>query len=193
MGGSPEAQAGIKVGDRLVSLDGAPIKHWTSFRDELVQARGAPHTLLVRREGKLLPVTYRLQGQRGGSEYDQGVEQYAIGLRRWSPTEPYDEIDNPNPVSYAFHEAIRATSEVLELTTVSVVRLFQGRLSMKSIGGPLTIFDAAGEAAREGALNYLFLMGFISVNLGLINLMPIPMLDGGHLLFFLIELVHASL
>jgi len=74
-------------------------------------------------------------------------------------------------------------------TAVSVVRLFQGRLSMKSIGGPLTIFDAAGEAAREGALNYLFLMGFISVNLGLINLMPIPMLDGGHLLFFLIELV----
>lgn len=189
VGGSAEAQAGIKVGDRLVALDGAPIKHWTSFRDELVQKRGAPHTLLVRRDGKLLSISYRLQGQRGGSDYDQGVEQYAIGLRRWSPTEPYQEIDNPNPVSYAFHEAVRATSEVLELTTVSVVRLFQGRLSMKSIGGPLTIFDAAGEAAREGALNYLFLMGFISVNLGLINLMPIPMLDGGHLLFFLIELI----
>ncbi|MFT3923611.1 MAG: RIP metalloprotease RseP [Myxococcales bacterium] len=187
--GSAEARAGIKPGDRLVALDGAPIKHWTSFIDDLVQARGALHSLLIRREGKLLSINYRLEGQRGGSDYNQGVEQFSIGLRRWSPTEPYEEIDNPNPVSYAFHEAWRATSEVLELTAVSVVRLFQGRLSMKSIGGPLTIFDAAGEAAREGALNYLFLMGFISVNLGLINLMPIPMLDGGHLLFFLIELV----
>jgi regulator of sigma E protease len=75
------------------------------------------------------------------------------------------------------------------LTTVSIVRLLQGRLSMKTLGGPLTIYDAASDAAREGALNYLFLMGFISVNLGLINLMPIPLLDGGHLLFLLIELI----
>jgi regulator of sigma E protease len=186
---SPEARAGLKVGDRLLALDGAPIKHWTSFRDDLAAARGASHELLIRRDGRLSTLSYRLESTRGGADYNQGVEQYALGIRRWSPTKPYAEIDNPNPVSYAFHEAIRATSEVLELTAVSVVRLFQGRLSMKSIGGPLTIFDAAGEAAREGALNYLFLMGFISVNLGLINLMPIPMLDGGHLLFFLIELV----
>jgi regulator of sigma E protease len=62
-------------------------------------------------------------------------------------------------------------------------------LSVKSIGGPLTIFEVAGTAAREGALNYLTLMAFISINLGLINLLPIPLLDGGHLLFVMYEAV----
>ena len=75
----------------------------------------------------------------------------------------------------------------VELTVVSIVRLLQGRLSVKSIGGPLTMFEFAGTAAQEGALNYLNLMAFISINLGLINLLPIPMLDGGHLLIFGIE------
>lgn len=186
---SPEERAGVKVGDRLVALDDKPIKHWTSFRDDLAEGHGEQHSLQVRRNGELLTLNYRLAAKRGGGSDYQGFEPYAIGLRRWSPTQPYEVVRNPNPISYAFHEAVRATSEVLELTAVSVVRLFQGRLSMKSIGGPLTIFDAAGEAAREGATNYLFLMGFISVNLGLLNLMPIPMLDGGHLLFFLVELV----
>jgi regulator of sigma E protease len=70
-----------------------------------------------------------------------------------------------------------------------MVRLLQGRLSVKSIGGPLTIFEVAGSAASRGALNYLTLMAFISINLGLINLLPIPLLDGGHLLFVLYEAV----
>jgi regulator of sigma E protease len=69
------------------------------------------------------------------------------------------------------------------------VRLLQGRLSVKSIGGPLTIFEVAGTAAREGALDYLKLMAFISINLGLINLLPVPLLDGGHLLFVMYEAV----
>jgi len=60
---------------------------------------------------------------------------------------------------------------------------------MKSIGGPLTVFEVAGTAAEEGALNYLTLMAFISINLGLINLLPVPLLDGGHLMFFLLEAV----
>ena len=96
---------------------------------------------------------------------------------------------NPHPITYAAREAVRATADVVELTLVSIVRLMQGRLSIKSIGGPLTIFDVAGTAARQGALNYLTLMAFISINLGLINLLPIPLLDGGHLLFFCIEAV----
>ena len=98
-------------------------------------------------------------------------------------------VPNPHPVLYALRQAFRETAEVLELTTYSIVRLFQGRLTMKSIGGPLTMFEATGTAAREGALNYLTLMAFISINLGLINLLPIPLLDGGHLLFFAIEAV----
>lgn len=187
--GSPEARAGLRKGDRLLALDGRPIRHFTSFLEELEAAGGATHELTVRRDGDLLTLHYALAHAPGTGEYEHDRDRYAIGMRRWQPTMPFAEVKNPNPLGYASHEAVRATSEVVELTAISFVRLFQGRLSMKSIGGPLTIFDAAGEAAREGAMNYLFLMGFISVNLGLINLMPIPLLDGGHLLFFLIELV----
>lgn len=187
--GSPEAKAGARAGDRLLLLDQKPIRHWSSFMEELEAARGRRHELTVRRDGQLYPLSYALEHQRGVNEYGQPFDRYGVGIRRFSPTKPYPAVPNPNPASYALNEAFRATGEVVELTAFSIVRLLQGRLSMKTLGGPLTIFDAAGDAAREGALNYLFLMGFISVNLGLINLMPIPMLDGGHLLFFLIELV----
>lgn len=186
---SPEAKVGLLVGDRIVALDGQPVRHSSQFTELLKAGRGAEHELLVRRDGKLSTLRYRLEHQRGTNEYGQDFDRYVVGVRRWAPTLPPTDIDNPNPISYAVHEAFRYTGEVVELTATSILRLLQGRLSMKSIGGPLTIFDAAGEAARGGALNYLFLMGFISINLGLINLLPIPMLDGGHLLFFLVELL----
>jgi regulator of sigma E protease len=186
---SSEARAGLQTGDRIVALDDRPIRHFTALIEQLEAERGAPHTLSVRRAGQLIDLHYTLTKKRSGADYEKPGERYVIGLRRFEPTLPYTNISNPAPISYAFGEAFRATSEVVELTTVSIVRLLQGRLSMKTLGGPLTIYDAASDAAREGALNYLFLMGFISVNLGLINLMPIPLLDGGHLLFLLLELV----
>ncbi len=187
--GSPEARAGLLVGDRIVSLDAQPVRHFSQFQEQLEAARGALHDVVVRRGGELVGLRYRLEHQSGTNEYGQSYDRYAVGVRRWAPTLPHADIENPSPISYALHQSLRATGEVVELTATSILRLLQGRLSMKSIGGPLTIFDAAGEAARGGALNYLFLMGFISINLGLINLLPIPMLDGGHLLFFLVELL----
>jgi regulator of sigma E protease len=186
---SSEARAGLLPGDRIVALDERPIRHFTALLEQLEAERGAPHTLSVRRAGGLVDLHYTLAKKRSGGDYEKPGDRYVIGLRRFEPTVPYTNISNPAPISYAFGEAFRATSEVVELTTVSIVRLLQGRLSMKTLGGPLTIYDAASDAAREGALNYLFLMGFISVNLGLINLMPIPLLDGGHLLFLLLELI----
>jgi len=186
---SAEARAGIKPGDRIVALDERPIRHFTALLEQLEAERGAPHTLSVRRAGQVIELRYALARQRSAGDYEKPGDRYVVGLRRFEPTVPYTNISNPAPISYAFAEAFRATSEVVELTTVSIVRLLQGRLSMKTLGGPLTIYDAASDAAREGALNYLFLMGFISVNLGLINLMPIPLLDGGHLMFLLLELI----
>jgi regulator of sigma E protease len=188
--GSAEARAGIQPGDRIVALDDRPIRHFSALLELLEAERGAPHKLSVRRQDQLLDLRYTLARQRSVSDYEKTTrERYVVGLRRFEPTVPYTNVTNPAPLTYAFAEAFRATSEVVELTAVSIVRLLQGRLSMKTLGGPLTIYDAASDAAREGALNYLFLMGFISVNLGLINLMPIPLLDGGHLLFLLLELV----
>ncbi|MDD9944042.1 MAG: RIP metalloprotease RseP [Myxococcales bacterium] len=185
--GSPEHRIGLLPGDRLLELDGEPVRLWSTFFERL--GKSSSHTLRYRRGDEVFTRTYTLAHERGVTEHGQLIDRNIVGIRNWMPTHVDASVPNPRPVTYAVREAWRATAEVVELTLVSMVRLFQGRLTVKSLGGPLTIFEVADSAAREGPLNYLTLMAFISINLGLINLLPIPLLDGGHMAFFLIEAV----
>jgi len=187
--GSPEHRMGLLPGDRLLDLDGRRVQMWETFLEDLRIGRGVEHTLRWRRGGEETTGNLTLAHEHGVTEHGQVYDRYAVGIRNWVPTRIDPRVDNPNPISYAVREAWRATWEVVELTIFSVVRLLQGRLTVKSIGGPLTIFEVAGDAAQQGALNYLTLMAFISINLGLINLFPIPLLDGGHMMFLLTEAV----
>ncbi len=187
--GSPEHGIGLLPGDRLLELDGRPLAMWAVFLEDLRASRGVEHELRWRRGDQLMSARYALQHERGITEHGQAYDRYVVGIRNWLPARADAAVPNTHPTIYAAREAFRATTEVVELTAFSIIRLLQGRLSVKSIGGPLTIFDVAGTAAREGALNYLTLMAFISINLGLINLLPIPLLDGGQLLFLLSEAV----
>jgi regulator of sigma E protease len=187
--GSPEQRMGLLPGDRLLTLDGRPLRAWATFLEDLKVDRGKQHTLTWRRGDQELSGQFSLAHQRGVTDEGQVYDRYVVGIRNWLPARADEPVPNPQPLRYALREALRATSDVVELTLFSVVRLFQGRLTMKSIGGPLTVFEVAGTAAQEGALNYLTLMAFISINLGLINLLPVPLLDGGHLMFFLVEAV----
>jgi regulator of sigma E protease len=187
--GSPEHRIGLLPGDRLLELDGRPIAMWASFLEDLRAGRGAEHELRWRRGEQILGARFALEHEHGMTEHGQGYDRYVLGIRNWLPTRLDPGVPNPSPISYAVRESLHATSEVVQLTLISILRLLQGRLSIKSLGGPLTLFNVAGTAARQGALNYLTLMAFISINLGLINLLPIPLLDGGHLLFLLYEAV----
>jgi len=187
--GSPEHRIGLLPGDRLLELDGRPIRLWATFLADLKVGRGRAHLLEWRRGDRVLSAPFRLAHERGVNEYGQRYDRFAVGMYNWVPSRVDPPVANPHPLLYAVREAFRQTAEVMELTAYSIVRLSQGRLTMKSIAGPLTMFEATGTAAREGALNYLTLMAFISINLGLINLLPIPLLDGGHLLFFAVEAV----
>lgn len=195
---SPEDDSGVRPGDRLVSVDGRAIRLWATFVEDVELEPDRPHELIWRRGDQQVTRRYRLRAARvvTGDEWDQRVlvmdaetgRQYGT-LGNWRPTVLDPSIPNPNPVAYAADQALRVTWELVELTVYSVVRLLTGRLSVRAIGGPLRVMEATGAAAREGPLNYLSLMAFISINLGLINLLPIPMLDGGHLLFFFLEAV----
>jgi len=187
--GSPEHRAGLLPGDRLLTLDGRPIRLWATFLEDLRAGHGREHTLSFRRGDRELTAKLSLAHERGETEHGQVYDRYVVGIRNYVSTGAEPSVANPHPIVYALRESVRATAEVVELTVFSVVRLVQGRLTVKSIGGPLTIFEVAGTAAREGALNYLTLMAFISINLGLINLLPVPLLDGGHLMFFFLEAV----
>jgi regulator of sigma E protease len=187
--GSPEFQAGLRPGDRLVSLDGRPIRLWATFLEDLKAERGKHHQITWLRGTDALSGSFTLAHQHGVTAEGQVYDRYVVGIRNWVPARVDAPVENPAPISYAVREAFRATADVVQLTLFSVVRLFQGRLTMKSIGGPLTVFEVAGTAAQQGTLNYLTLMAFISINLGLINLLPVPLLDGGHLMFFLVEAI----
>jgi regulator of sigma E protease len=185
--GSPEHRLGLLPGDRLLTLDGRPLRLWATFLEDLKAERGKKHWITWRRGERTMQGSLTLAHQRGVSDQGQVYDRYVVGIRNWVPTRLDTSVENPEPIFYAFREALRATADVVQLTLFSVVRLMQGRLTVKSIGGPLTVFEVAGTAAQEGALNYLTLMAFISINLGLINLLPVPLLDGGHLMFFVIE------
>jgi regulator of sigma E protease len=187
--GSPEHHAGLLPGDRLLTLDGRPIRLWATFLEDLKAERGKKHTLTWRRNDHELSGTLSLEHQRGVTEEGQVYDRYVVGMRNWMPARVDPPVPNPEPITYALREAFRGTSDVVQLTLFSVLRLFQGRLTMKSIGGPLTVFEVTGTAAQQGTLNYLTLMAFISINLGLINLLPVPLLDGGHLMFFVVEAI----
>jgi regulator of sigma E protease len=192
---SPD-ETGVRPGDRLVSLDGRPLRLWATFVEDVGAETDRPHELMWRRGDQLVTRAYRLRAARAvtGDDGDDRVlvldadgERHLATLGHSRPTVLDPPIPNPSPVLYALGQSFRVTSELVELTVVSVVRLFQGRLSVRSIGGVITVYEATEAAAREGTLNYLSLMALISINLGLINLLPIPMLDGGHMLFFMIE------
>ena len=102
---------------------------------------------------------------------------------------PEEPISNPNRLSRAFFGAFTETGNVIRLTALGFAAIFQGKVSVSTIGGPVLIFDVASHSAEAGATTFLWAMALISINLGILNLLPIPILDGGQLLFFAIEAV----
>jgi regulator of sigma E protease len=187
--GSPEAAIGLRPGDRLLELDGEPIRLFASFVESLQTSEQTEHEITFRRADQVITRRLALEREQGETEFGERFDRYAIGITHWAPTTVEPPVPNPSPVSYAARESIAATWDMIELTVTSVVRLVQGRLSVRSLGGPLSILEGTQTAASGGPLDYLAFMAFISINLGLLNLLPIPLLDGGHLLFFVIEAI----
>ncbi len=182
--GSAEHRAGLRPGDRLLALDGAPIRLWAQFEEDVRIQAGEVRTLTWRRNDQEITREIELTCTR---RVEDGVVRYDYAIGHFLPVQLDELVPNPAPLVYAFRESLTATWRMIELTAVSMVRLFQGRVSPREVGGPLAIAQVAGEAARSGPLDFLSLMAFISINLGLLNLLPIPVLDGGHLFFFAIE------
>ena len=183
-----EHAAGLRVGDRLVALDGRPIRLWAQLRDELRATAGQAHTLSWRRAGSEEMVERRFV-PTCERRTDGGLAAYAFGMEHDAPRLLEPLVPNPAPIRYALRESWAATRMMIEFTSVALVRLFQGRISPREVGGPLEVARVAATAARSGALDFLSLMAFLSINLGLLNLLPVPVLDGGQLLFCCIEAV----
>ena len=185
--GSPAAGAGLQAGDRVVMVGDRPIRSWDQLSAEVRASQGRPLDLGVARGEREFSVT--LSPERGETQTLLGEveETWLIGIQSAGTV----EVERKNPLTAALLSVSR-TVEITLLTLEVLVKMVVGRVDSSNLGGPVMIVQMAGEQAQRGAANYLFLLALLSINLGVLNLLPIPMLDGGHLLFFLIEAVRGK-
>jgi len=179
--GKPAAAAGFKEGDRVLSIEGNPIHTWTQMTGLVKESPGKPLHVDVLREGQRISLTVTPNAETT-TVNGQSVQIGKIGIA--GPDRSL--MRSANPLT-ALYNGLEATWKWTELTVVGLYKMIVGDISSKNIGGPLTIAKISGEAAAQGPANVIFLIALLSINLGVLNLLPIPILDGGHLLFFLIE------
>lgn len=181
--GSAAAAAGIQAGDRIVSLNGREMATFDDIRLFAQIRPGEPVAILLERSGRQVEKQGRIGSVEEGDGFGNKVRIGRLGI---APGEPVVE-----PVSLwrAPVVAIKHTGQIIRTMVETLGQIIGGGRSVKELGGPLKIAEVSGQAATLGLESFVFFMALISINLGFINLLPIPMLDGGHLLFYGVEAI----
>lgn len=179
--GSPAEQAGLKDGDIVKTIDGKEITTWENLAATIRDGTGAPVKLQVLRDGK--EMEFQAQPQPKSTTVN-GVAKtsYFLGFLH-----PGTYTHDPVPLGQAAKEAVLATAENVMSIYYGIWSIFQGTVSAKELAGPIYIFQAAGQQAEKGLEDLFYFVAILSVSLAVLNLLPIPILDGGHLMFFIIE------
>ncbi len=184
--GSPGAAAGIAPGDRVTAIDGRPVDGWTELATAIREAPGKALRLEIRRgaEAKTIGVVPSAVQEAGKT-----IGRIGIAVRE-QPGMHADMLVlvKLGPVA-ALQRAAAQTWDTSVFTLRMIGRMVIGELSWRNVSGPVTIADYAGQSARMGLGHYLKFLALISISLGVLNLLPIPILDGGHLLYYLAELI----
>ena len=181
MQSSPAAKAGLQAGDHVVSIEGQTIHTWSQMTGIVKESPDRQLQVEVLREGHRISLTVTPSVEKAMVN-GQSVEVGKIGI-----SGPGRSVMRSSTPLLSLYDGLGATWGWTELTAIGLYKMVVGDISSKNIGGPLTIANISGEAAAQGASSVIFLIAILSINLGVLNLLPIPILDGGHLLFFLIE------
>ncbi|MBD1550480.1 sigma E protease regulator RseP [Pseudomonas typographi] len=181
----PAKAAGLQPGDRLVALDGKALGDWQQLVDTVREQPGAAVTLTVLRAGAQVQVPVTL-ASRGEGKEAAGYLGAGVKPAQW-PADMLREV-RYGPLD-GIAEGARRTWAMTALTLDSLKKMLFGELSVKNLSGPITIAKVAGASAQSGLGDFLNFLAYLSISLGVLNLLPIPVLDGGHLLFYLIEWV----
>lgn len=179
----PAHAAGLKTGDRLLAFDGQAVSDWQQVVDSVRVRPDTKIMLRVERDGASIDVPVTLVA-RGESKAPTGYLGAGVKAVEWPP-EMIREVSF-GPVE-AIGEGARRTWTMSVLTLDSLKKMLFGELSVKNLSGPITIAKVAGASAQSGVADFLNFLAYLSISLGVLNLLPIPVLDGGHLLFYLIE------
>ena len=188
--GKPAAKAGIEKGDKIIAIDGQPIERWETMQEIVSSSKGRPMDFKVQRGDKILD--FRIRPEEVQEKNAMGVKEsvYRIGIQRAGITIPKaDRITLDISLPGAVSRGLGQTWNVIKATGYFFVKLAERKVPSEAIGGPIRIAQMANQQAQEGFLAWLYFIAVISVNLAVINFVPIPVLDGGHLLFFAIEAV----
>jgi regulator of sigma E protease len=183
--GMPADQAGVQVGDYIAAVDGTPVTQWDEMAGLIKASQGRALTFKLKRNGNVLSVQIVPRLVPSENLFGETVDKYVIGI---TPSGAYT-IERLNPME-AVTRAVAETGQIAKVTVLVIGKILTGRVSAKkAIGGPIMIAQIAGEQAKAGITSLIGFIAALSVTLGIINLLPIPVLDGGHLLFFAIEAI----
>lgn len=185
--GSPAYIAGLKKNDLVVSIDGVDISSWEDMANTIMASKGKTLAISVLRGDTVLTKNVTPEVKKVKNLFNEDVDRYVIGV-----TASGEVFKKDLNFFQAVSESVNQTYQITALTIKGVVKLFQGTVSPKTLGGPIMIAQIAGQQAKEGVVNLIFFIALISINLAILNFLPIPVLDGGHLLFFFIEAVKGS-
>lgn len=175
MKGLPAEKAGVKMHDKILAVDGKPVYYWNQFSTAIKNSRGKKQQISIERDGKRIDLSIT-PIEHGG--------QYVIGVQ------PFVKLVFKQ---YGFFESLRLgfdkTLDLVDLTFITLKKLLTFDLSIKTLGGPVMIAQMSGQAAALGFSTFLNFLAYVSISLGILNLLPIPVLDGGLILFLVIEAI----
>ncbi len=182
---SPASKAQLEKGDIILAWNGKKVKDWTEIIQTVHDNPDKSATITVKRNNKTLDIPLTIGSKRTFFLEKHGI--LGIGPKFTYPTELLREIKYPPIEALA-----RSWHEIRDFTYFNILlfgKLFTGKLSVQSLGGPITIFETAGDALNSGLIAFLGFLAFLSISIGIINILPIPGLDGGHLVLQIIELI----
>ncbi|MDF1577842.1 MAG: RIP metalloprotease RseP [Desulfurivibrionaceae bacterium] len=180
---SPAETAGLKAGDRIISINGKKTDEWMEVANLIANSEGKPVELLIERQGERLAITGHPDFTPSRNIFGEEIEKrYMLGISR-SQEVIYEKVSLWEAIKGGFAQ----TWTLIYLTIMGIVKMIQAVIPASELGGPIMIAQLAGKQMEAGWINLIYFMALISVNLGILNLLPIPILDGGHLMFFSYE------
>jgi regulator of sigma E protease len=185
---SPAMRAGVKKNDKVVSVNETKVTEWSEMAEILSKNPGKELTLLIERGGKNIKIRVTPEPTKAKNEAGKEVTIGRIGISKKLDV----KVIQGEHIYQAPFKGIQAVYEWSVLVLNVLGKLLTGALSTKQIGGPILIVDAAAKAASAGLFPYFNFIAIISINLAILNLLPIPVLDGGHLLFMSIEVLRGK-
>ena len=184
----PAYTAGLKKGDKIVAIDSFPVKKWSDIPEIIKKFNGKTLNITVLRNNKTLTLRITPVAKEYKNIFGETKKRYFIGIVADTTK---IKVIHINPLQ-ALIKGYEETYKWIKLTFISIVKLIERIVPFSSLGGPILIGQIAGDTAKQGVLNFLYFLAVISVNLGVLNLIPFPVLDGGRILIIIIEKIRGK-